>query len=153
MLKIYLIIFIISINGTNSINWNKYIQNTLLECNGQKVYSLEGLENYNFLTDIYLNWNKIKRINEYYIITNSTDYTHHNINSNNNITSNSNNSLASKIILTTLNTTSNKPVEQYVQRTIKSAAPQLVQYTDYQDLLRNSSNNSVDNEFQISFFR
>ena len=49
------------------------------------------------------------------------------------------------------NTTSNKPVEQYVQRTIKSAAPQLVQYTDYQDLLRNSSNNSVDNEFQISF--
>jgi hypothetical protein len=95
--------------------------------------------------------NNINRINDYYSITNSTDYTHHNINSNNNITSNSNNSLASKIILTTLNTTSNKPVEQYVQRTIKSAAPQLVQYTDYQDLLRNSSNNSVDNEFQISF--
>ncbi len=101
--------------------------------------------------------NNINRINDYYSITNSTDYTHHNINSNNNnnnnIISNSNNSLASKIILTTVNTTSanNKPVEQYVQRTIKSAAPQLVQYTDYQDLLRHSSNNSVDNEFQISF--
>lgn len=99
--------------------------------------------------------NNINKINDYYSITNSTDYAQQD-----NVQTNSNHSatLASKIILTALSKT--PPHSHRVSRTVSASN------LDYNEIIRNSNNNSTENgeksdlsvssskkqtEFQISF--
>ena len=91
--EMFLIIFMLIISRTKSVDWKKHIKGTILYnifvpsppplpgrpsmnvIRNQKIDSLKGLESYNFLTSIQFVSHKIKSINELKSFHNLTELT------------------------------------------------------------------------------